>query len=497
MATAPPTTAQLDAYRDEADQFEAEWLEEWYLHYAGHKETLELEPIYERHRDLVDLDRVRAIGEVADDDRGRTLFRWAAGNYLTDLTKQHLERVAELEAELVVDVDGERIPFRMVQPAISNEPDGAKRRRLHEAAMALRDEHLNPVLLEAATTHRTAVPQLGAQDYIALYERLGFDLDRLADDCRGLLEATERTWEQRADRLFRERTGVGLDEAGPWDVPRVMRAQNWDAQFPADRMVPALEGTLADLGIRLREQENVHLDVESRPNKSPRAFCAPIEVPDRVMLVIQPIGGLDDWRALFHEAGHTEHYANTEPGRTVEARRMGDAAVTEAWASLFDGLVCEPAWLDRRLDVSRPRDLAAESGILSLYFTRRYSAKLLYELEFYRAADITSMRDRYVEILGDALKIRPSRENYLFDIDPGLYVTEYLRSWAMEAQIRDFLRTEFGNTWFARREAGELLLELWAEGQERVADDMLEDLTGARVEMAALEDRINERLALA
>jgi hypothetical protein len=212
------------------------------------------------------------------------------------------------------------------------------------------------------------------------------------------------------------------------------------------------------------------------------------------MLVIQPIGGLDDWRALFHEAGHTEHYANTEASRSVEAKRMGDAAVTEAWASLFEGLVSEPAWLDRRLDVSRPRDLAAESGIIDLYYTRRYSAKLLYELEFYRAGDIPSMRSRYVEILGDALKIRPSAENYLFDIDPSLYVTEYLRSWATEAQLRDFLRTEHGNTWFARREAGELLLELWAEGQERLADDMLEDLTGARVEMAALEERINERL---
>ena len=70
MATAPPTAAELDAYREEADRFEAELIEEWYLHYAGHKETLELEPIYERHRELVDARRVRAIGEAADDDRG-------------------------------------------------------------------------------------------------------------------------------------------------------------------------------------------------------------------------------------------------------------------------------------------------------------------------------------------------------------------------------------------------------------------------------------------
>ena len=31
------------------------------------------------------------------------------------------------------------------------------------------------------------------------------------------------------------------------------------------------------------------------------------------MLVIQPQGGPDDWYALFHEAGHTEHFAFTDP----------------------------------------------------------------------------------------------------------------------------------------------------------------------------------------
>jgi oligoendopeptidase F len=76
-------------------------------------------------------------------------------------------------------------------------------------------------------------------------------------------------------------------------------------------MLPALEATLADFGIDLHSQENVHLDIEQRPSKSPRAFCAPIEVPDKVMLVIQPIGGADDWRAFFHEAGHAEHFGNT------------------------------------------------------------------------------------------------------------------------------------------------------------------------------------------
>ena len=126
-------------------------------------------------------------------------------------------------------------------------------------------------------------------------------------------------------------------------------------------MLPALEGTLADLGIDLEAQENVHLDVEQRPLKTPRAFCAPIEIPDKVMLVIQPQGGPDDWRALFHEAGHTEHFAFTSRDLSVEERRLGDNAVTEGWAMLLQHLTDEPAWLTRRLDFPRP-DEFAEGG---------------------------------------------------------------------------------------------------------------------------------------
>ena len=494
MAAAPPTATELDSYREEADRLEAELMEEWYLHYAGHKDALELEPIYERHAGLVELDRVRGVGTAAIDERTRFLWRWASEQYLTNLTKAQLERVATREAELQAELDDERIPFRMLTPSIATEPDRDRRRRLFDASVELREEHLNPLLLEAARTHHDAVPQLGGGDYVALYERIGFELERLASDCRAMLDSTERAWEESADRLLRTRAGVGLDEAEAWDTPRLFRAEEWDAEFPGDRMVPALRATLADLGIDLDAQVNVHLDVEQRPKKSPRAFCAPIEVPGRVMLVIQPIGGLDDWRALFHEAGHTEHFAHTEGDLPVEARRMGDAAVTEGWASLFENLVREPAWLERRLDVARPRQLAWDGGVIDLFFTRRYSAKLLYELEFYRAADPTDMRGRYVELLGDALKITPSAASYLADIDPGLYCTEYLRSWAFEAQLRDYLRTRFGNAWFARRDAGELLRELWSEGQARRADDMLEEVTGSRVEMAALEDRIRESL---
>jgi hypothetical protein len=496
VPSGPPTPEQLHGYREGADRFIAELDEEYYLHFAGLKESLELEPIYDRHQELTTLEWAQSLGEAVDGDRRiRELWRFACEGHLGNLTKEHSEKVAALETELEAEVDGEKVGYRMLRPTIANTDDRSKRERLDEARTALTEEHLNPVYLDAVEINQQTVPKLGSPNYLELYRTFGFRLDNLADQCRALLGATEQMYEEATDKLFRDRIGVGLDEAKRWDVPRVFRAQSWDEFFPADKMLPALVATLSDLGIDLHSQENVHLDLEQRPSKSPRAFCAPIEVPGKVMLVIQPIGGADDWRALFHEAGHTEHFAHTSPDLAMEERRLGDNAVTEGWAMLLQHLTDEPAWLTRRLDVGRPDEFAREGATGLLYFVRRYCAKLLYELEFHGSSEVTAMRPRYVELLGDALKIEPSETDYLADIDSGFYVTEYLRSWAFEAQLRSHLRERFGTTWFAKREAGSLLRELWSEGQRINADELLKDVTGAELEMAAVADRIQEDLA--
>jgi len=483
------TNRELDAFRADADRFIAELDEEYFLHFAGHKETLEVEPIYERHEELTRLETAKRLAGAPVE-----LWRFACEGYLGNLTRAHQEKIATVEAELEAKVDGETIPFRMLRVALSNEPDRDRRERIERERLALTDEHLNPVYLEAARIDREAVRALDAPNYYELYKQFGFRLDELADECGELLDATERTWEEVGDRLFRERLGLGLADARSWDVARLFRAPEWDAAYRPEAMVPALEATLSELGIDLRAQANVHLDLESRPAKSPRAFCAPIEVPERIMLVIQPIGGRDDWEALFHEAGHTEHYAHTSADLPMEAKRLGDMAVTEGWAMLLQHLVTEPAWLNRRLDVPRANELANEGAATLLYYVRRYCAKLLYEIEFFQADDPASMRPRYAELLTEALKLPARAENYLADIDGSFYVTGYLRSWAFEAQLRDYLRSEFGNDWFARREAGELLRELWSLGQGPTADELLRDVTGATLEMAAVADRIREGL---
>ena len=292
---------ELDGYRAGADRFLAELDEEYYLHYAGLKPEFELRPIYERHADLTELDTIRRVGTAVRGKENLELFRFGCEGFLGELTREHAEKVAERETTLETQHEGEPVGYRMLTPTIANTADRDTRARLEAVRNDLTEEHLNPLYLDAVHTTQRAMPDLGSPTYFHLYrDSFGYDLEGLAAQCRAFLDSTERLYEDSMDRVLRERVGIGLAEAERWDVRRFFRGSSWDDAFPADRMLPALRGTLSGLGIDLDAQRNVHLDVEERPTKSPRAFCAPIEIPDRVMLVIQPQGGPDDWYALFH-----------------------------------------------------------------------------------------------------------------------------------------------------------------------------------------------------
>ena len=492
----PLSQRQLDELSADADHFIAELDEEAYLHFGGLKETLDLAQIYERHAELTTLETALALGASVDGDRRvRELWKFACEQYLGNFTRENAERLASLEATLVAKLGDEEIPFRMLRPRTMNEDDRAARERIERARNELTEEHLNPLYAEAAEVVRRETANLGAATYADLYRGFELPLDDVADQCRSVLDSTDGLWQDTGDRLFRTRLGIGLDDAERWDVSRLWRGAAWDSAFPKERMVPALEASLADLGIDLRAQRNVELDLEERPNKDPRAFCVPLEVPGRVILVLKPQGGPDDWRTLFHEAGHTEHFAHSSESLAPEEKRLGDRAVTEGWAMLLEHLTIDPVWLERRLDFPRPYEFAAEGSAQLLWLVRRYSAKLLYELELHGESDPAAMRPRYVELLEDALKVRPSETDYLADVDEGFYASEYLRAWAFEAQLRSYLRERFGNAWFAQRKAGDLLRELWHEGQKHTADELLRDVTGETLALDAVGDRIREALA--
>jgi len=92
----PPTTREIDAFRDQSDRFIADLDEEYYLHFAGLKDTLDVEEVYERYEDLTRLETAQKLQGAPSE-----LWRFACEGFLGNLTREHQARAAQVEDGLL------------------------------------------------------------------------------------------------------------------------------------------------------------------------------------------------------------------------------------------------------------------------------------------------------------------------------------------------------------------------------------------------------------
>jgi len=452
----------VNQFEKHAEAFQEEINREYYQVLAGLKEQLEIAAIYERYADLFAEDTVQALLGQRQDKQGRYLAQMATMGYLEQKVKDLTEAITNFILKATVEWDGEEIPYQAVQPRLSNEPVMERRHELYARQRAVAAKS-NDQRAERFQAMYGAAQGLGFTDYTTLCDQLeDLHLAWLTEQMKAFLDRTEEVYvEQLAHYLAT--IGVPEDEADVSDSLYLFRALHFDELFPAERMILALRATLAGLGIDMDSQEGLELDTEPRPLKSPRAFCAPIRVPDEVKLVIKPIGGQNDYRALFHEAGHAQHAVNTAADLPFAFKRLGDNSVTEGYAFLFDNLIRNSHWLREVLETPEGEDYVRFSRFYKLWYLRRYGAKLLYEQELHAKAEAPA--SRYTELLGDALKVGIAPEKYLEDVDDAYYAAQYLRAWIFEVQMRHYLEREYGLAWFTQPAAGRFLMDLWRQGQ--------------------------------
>ncbi|MBB4665002.1 hypothetical protein [Conexibacter arvalis] len=496
---------ELAAYREQAEAFVAELGDAYHRHYAGLDDGFAVEEIYARHAALFSREAVERLGEAAAaaDDvatagaggedaarRLRMLRDFAVEGHLGRATAALAERLAEREAGLRLDVGGTMLGFRESAVAQANEPDRERRLAIERARLEATAEALNPLHREALERTRELTAALGWPSYRALCAELkGLDLASLSRQTEAFLEATDAAYGDVLAPAVERTVGVPLARLARADLPWFFRARDEDSAFPAERLLGAYEATLAGMGLEATAGGRVLLDVEPRPRKSPRAFCVAVRAPRDVRLVVAPVGGRDDYVALLHEGGHAQHFAHVDESLAFEYRHLGDNAVTEAFAFLFDHLAEDPEWLRRRLGV-RDDDgaLAVHARAARLVYLRRYCAKLAYELVAHgeEPPGDALLADVYARALSGAIGVAWPTETHLADMDDGFYVAAYLRAWALETHLRRWLRDRFGGAWFEVPEAGAALRALWREGQRLTAEELLASLTGETLDFGML-----------
>ena len=451
---------------------------------VGEKEISEQAAIVERYRDLFShgqLDVLRAAEEAADGDERERLYRLRKTCEAGIVSGELAAREDELENRILaarVGWRGEELPLRSAQARLAVLPVYGDRDDLGALTNAVsarfnddrRDLLAAGEALEAELSGEPdAIARNGEEKGISLHE-LEEALDAAAQASAGVYDRMRQHWFERL--LGPERDDVPTSNHTSY----LRRLSPLEETYTKERAVEVCMATLNAIGLNMDEMPGIRLDLDDRPQKSPRACVIASDPPSVVHLITRAQGGLHDYQAFLHEAGHALHYASVDPGLPYTFRKISrDHALTEIYSYIVEAISREPGWHAEHFELSDEQ--AAENADATVFLEallfRRYAAKLRFELDFWgRYAEDGGTPHGYSELLTAATGIHYPTENYLSDMDSGFYSADYLRAWIRSAQLRCFLVGEVGEDWWRRPETGARLLELWREGTRPTSEEI-------------------------
>jgi hypothetical protein len=483
-------------FQSRLERYLFERSEEWRALRVGEKEVSEQAEIVRRFADLFSREQLDALqeaeGSAAGDDR-ELLYRLRKTCESGLISSELAEREDELENRLLaerVTFHGEEMPLRNAQAKLAVLASYAEREELGQiqaaASAKFNDERLD--LLRA--TEELAAEYSGIADAVERNEEeKDISLRELSQALKAASDAATQSYDTLRERWFAKL----LDderEAVPssYHTAYMRRLSPLESTYTKDRATEICLQTLLDLGFDLTAQPNIKLDLDDRPQKSPRACVIASDPPKIVHLITRAQGGLHDYQAFLHEAGHALHYAGCDPNLPYVFRRISrDHALTEIYSYIVEAISREPEWHEQYFGLSaeQAQENAEATTFLEALLYRRYEAKLRFELDFWsRFNGDGGDADVYERYLTEATGIRYRKDNYLSDMDAGFYSADYLRAWIRSAQLRDYLVSEVGADWWRNPKTGVLLTDLFREGTKPTSEEI-----AARIGFDALDTK--------
>jgi hypothetical protein len=479
--TAVRTPAEYEA---ELQRYLFERAEEGRAVRVGEKEISERAEIVARYRELFTREQLDALKQaeagVSGSERERVYrLRKTCEAGLVDIELS--EREDALENAILaarVTYRGEELPLRSAQAQLAVLPAYVDREELGklqgDASASFNDDRME--LLRAREELDAELS--GELNAVARNEEeKGISLRDLAEVLSAASEASNALFTPLSGRWFDKLLGADRPEVPTsYHVSWLRRLSPLEATYTKERATEICLQTLRRLGFDLDQDPNIRLDLDDRPQKSPRACVIAADPPKVVHLITRAQGGLHDYQAFLHEAGHALHYAGCDPELPYTFRNLSrDHALTEIYSYIFEAISREPAWHAEHFDLSDEH--AAENAEATIFLEallfRRYTAKLMFELEFWgNFDDGAAGPEEYHRRLTAATGISYRPDAYLADMDAGFYSADYLRAWIRSAQLRQWLVREVGEDWWRSRETGDHLRGLFAEGTQPTSEEI-------------------------
>jgi hypothetical protein len=483
-----PAVRRASAFEDRLARFLFERSEEARAIRVGEKEESEQAAIVARYADLFTRPQLDALRDEEFDADGlererlaRLVLTCEAGIVVAELAEQEdaLEN-ALLAAR--VEWQGDELPLRAAQAKLAVLDDYAERDELGERQRTVSagfNEERRALLTarEALEADLTGEPDPVRRSEVE--KRIA--LDPLLAALEAVSQKTTPVWEGLRSRWFDRLLGAARDDVPTSSHTAYMRRLSPLAgTYTKERSAPVCAATLGRLGFDLEQTPGIRLDLDDRPQKSPRACVIASDPPTIVHLITRAQGGLHDYQAFLHEAGHALHYAGCDPTLPYTFRRLSrDHGLTEIYSYIVEAVSREPGWHAEHFGLSddEARANAESTTFLEALLFRRYTAKLGFELDFWgRFGRDGGTDDGYEERLTSATGIRYAPSQYLSDMDAGFYSADYLRAWIRSAQLQARLRAEVGEDWWRKRETGERLRALFWEGTTPTSEDVAESI---------------------
>jgi AraC-like DNA-binding protein len=388
--------------------------------------------------------------------------------------------ISELRAKLEATSQYLEMERTSLRRLIAFATEGALAARVREISAEIEGcesraqiEGANELLLERLGKLREAALELGYESRLAMHcELRGVDGGKLAERAEQFLSRTESGYASAVSSLLAREAGVSIGEATEADLAFCAALARFDRFFPPERMLDVYRAIFAALGFDSEKQSNVEIDLTPRPNKASQAFCSPIRVPDEIKLAASPVGGPANYREFLREAGRAQHFAWTSRRLYPEFRIGGDRAVGEAWAMLFGDLALDEHWLLGTFGFAESGEFRRALASFKLMIARRQAALAVYESEFHAGRLASDAGARYAELMTGAARAQRDETGYLRALDDAFFSADYLRACAFDAQMREYLKTKFGERWWDSRKAGETLIDLWNTGQRYTAEEL-------------------------
>jgi hypothetical protein len=461
-----------------------------YEYRAGLDAELRIAPIYERYGELFTREAVESLriaesnvpAHLETEKSGmRALLGAACIGFMDAQAKELTDECARRESTAYIEWEGETLPSFSVPKRLASESSSVRRRELFSRLVESISEGDDSRAARLESLHQSA-RVIGFASYRALFTHiLGTDFEKLASRADAFLQRTESPYRNSLARV----AARDLPDVAPGDLHQAdyfffQRISSLDQFFPARDVMTTYKSAMKGMGIRIEQQTNIHIDIELRPGKHPRASCLRINPPDDVRLITAPIGGAHDYMTLFHEAGHAQHLGWTSRELMTthpEFIYSPDHATTEGFAFLLNHLFHDPRWLQEHrpgTSAEQAQLIVRDLALLTTHTIRRFCAKLRYDIALHDCTQVRSegLAATYAALQTEATGFVRSPALYLSDVDDGFYSGSYLRAWAFEAGLREYLRTRYGYRWWASRKAGDELIDLWSTASRYSAEEI-------------------------